>query len=77
MKEENPDIVLADERHGKIMPGFDTGNSPSELMSVDIDDKIVVHTTSAGTQGIANAKATAEYIKKCDDGIDYMERIDL
>ncbi len=77
-KEENPDIVLAGERHGKIMPGFDTGNSPSELMSVDVKDKIVVHTTSAGTQGIANAKnadeilgaslvnakATAEYIKK-------------
>ena len=78
LKEENPDIILAGERHGKIMPGFDTGNSPSELMSVDVKDKIVVHTTSAGTHGIANAKnadeilgaslvnakATADYIKK-------------
>lgn len=78
LKEENPDVVLAGERHGKIMPGFDTGNSPSELMSIDVKDKIVVHTTSAGTQGIANAKnadeilggslvnvkAIAEYIKK-------------
>lgn len=77
LKEENPSIILAGERHGKIMPGFDTGNSPSELMSVDVEDKIVVHTTSAGTQGIANAKnadeilggslvnakAVAEYIK--------------
>ena len=78
LKEKNPDVVLAGERHGKIMPGFDTGNSPSELMSVDVKDKVVVHTTSAGTQGIANAKnadeilggsllnakAIAEYIKK-------------
>lgn len=78
LKEENSSIILAGERHGKIMPGFDTGNSPSELMSVDVEDKIVVHTTSAGTQGIANAKnadeilggslvnakAVAEYIKK-------------
>lgn len=78
LKEENPDVILAGERHGAIMPGFDTGNSPSELMSVDVKDKVVVHTTSAGTQGIANAKnadeilggsllnakAIAEYIKK-------------
>lgn len=78
LKEKNPDIVLAGERHGKIMPGFDTGNSPSELMSIDLKDKIIVHTTSAGTQGIANAKnadeilggslvnakAIAEYIKR-------------
>lgn len=78
LKEKNPDVVLAGERHGKIMPGFDIGNSPSELMSVDVKDKVVVHTTSAGTQGIANAKnadeilggsllnakAIAEYIKK-------------
>ena len=78
LKEENPDAVLAGERHGKILPGFDTGNSPSQLSLVDVKGKTVVHTTSAGTQGIANAlyadeilggsllnaRATAEYIRK-------------
>lgn len=78
LKEENPDMILAGERHGKILPGFDVGNSPSELMRLDAKGKTVVHTTSAGTQGIANAvnadeilgcslvtaKATAEYIKR-------------
>lgn len=78
LKEENPDMVLAGERHGKILPGFDVGNSPSELSKIDINGKTIVHTTSAGTQGIANAKdadeiiggslvtarAVAEYIKK-------------
>jgi len=78
LKEENPDMILAGERHGKILPGFDVGNSPSELVKLDCKGKTVVHTTSAGTQGIANAKdadvilggcllnarATAEYIKK-------------
>ncbi len=78
LKEENPDIILAGERHGKILPGFDTGNSPSELSKLDLTGKTVVHTTSAGTQGIANAinaseilgaslvnaSATAEYIKQ-------------
>lgn len=77
LKSENPDFILAGERNGKILPGFDTGNAPSELWRLDINGKTVVHTTSAGTQGIANAenadeilgaslvnaKATAEYIK--------------
>ena len=78
LKEENPDMILAGERHGKILPGFDVGNSPWELSKMDIKGKTVVHTTSAGTQGIANAvnaseiiggslvtaRAVAEYIKK-------------
>ncbi len=78
LKEENPEMILAGERHGKILPGFDVGNSPSELMCLDAKGKTVVHTTSAGTQGIANAvnadeilggslvnaKATAEYIRR-------------
>jgi 2-phosphosulfolactate phosphatase len=78
LKAENPEFILAGERNGKILPGFDTGNAPSELWRLDIKGKTVVHTTSAGTQGIAsaenaeeilgaslvNAKATAEYIKR-------------
>lgn len=78
MKKADPTIILAGERHGKIMPGFDTGNSPSQLASIDFRGKTVVHTTSAGTQGIANAegaseilgcglvnaRATAEYIRR-------------
>ena len=59
LKAENPEIVLAGERGGKIMPGFDLGNSPSELQSVDVSGKTVVHTTSAGTQGIALVKKTS------------------
>ena len=78
LKKEHPEFVLAGERQGKILPSFDTGNSPSQLAGVDVMGKTVVHTTSAGTQGIANAvhadeilgaslvnaKATADYIRK-------------
>ncbi len=78
LKEENPETLLVGERHGAMLPGFDVGNSPSVLAKMDIAGKTVVHTTSAGTQGIANAvnateilgcsllnaKATAEYIRK-------------
>ena len=78
LKAQDPTAILAGERGGKIMPGFDVGNSPSELLKLDCAGKTVVHTTSAGTQGIANAvnageilgcglvnaAATAEYIRK-------------
>ncbi len=78
LKEENPDMILAGERYGKILPGFDIGNSPCELSDLQLIGKTVIHTTSAGTQGIANAKgareilgcslvnakATAKYIKQ-------------
>ena len=78
LKEQDPTVILAGERHGKILPGFDTGNAPSELAALEVAGRAVVHTTSAGTQGIANAtgateilgaslvnaKATAEYIRR-------------
>lgn len=77
LKEENPDVILAGERRGVMLPGFDMGNSPAQAEKLDVDGKTVVHTTSAGTQGIANAihadeilggslvtaRAIAEYIR--------------
>lgn len=76
-KEKNPECILIGERHGKILPGFDYGNSPSQIENIDFTGKTIIHTTSAGTQGIANAinakeiltgslvnaKAIAKYIK--------------
>lgn len=55
-KREHPEVILIGERHGKKCKGFDYGNSPSEIEHVDFAGKTVIHTTSAGTQGIANAK---------------------
>lgn len=76
LKREDPRLILAGERHGRMLPGFDTGNSPSALGALDFKGRAVIHTTSAGTQGIVNAaradeilcaglvtaKATARYI---------------
>lgn len=78
LKAENPDFLLVGERGGKMLPGFDAGNSPSQLNGIDVQGKTVVHTTSAGTQGLegarnadrifggalVNAAATAEYLKR-------------
>lgn len=77
-KQAHPDAVLCGERKGIIVDGFDYGNSPSQIEHVDFTGKTVIHTTSAGTQGIANAadaeeiiggnlvsaKAIAQYIKQ-------------
>ncbi len=65
LKEEHREIVLAGEREGKILPGFDLGNSPAELLGMDVAGKTVVHTTSAGTQGIANACGADEILGGC------------
>ena len=78
LKKLNPDNVLIGERKGKKGEGFDFGNSPSNISREIIEGKTIVHTTSAGTQGIANAihadeiitgslvnaKAIAKYIKE-------------
>lgn len=77
LKRSHPEYILCGERHGKILPGFDCGNSPYENQTMAVAGKTIIHTTSAGTQGIvnaiyaseilgcclANARATAEYIK--------------
>ena len=54
--------LLCGEREGIMVEGFDFGNSPSQLENVDLTGKTVVHTTSAGTQGIANAKNADEIL---------------
>ncbi|MCD8036247.1 MAG: 2-phosphosulfolactate phosphatase [Clostridiales bacterium] len=57
---KNP--VLVGERNEVIVPGFDYGNSPANIEHVDFTGKNVIHTTSAGTQGIVNAVNADEII---------------
>lgn len=49
-----PDAWLAGESGGAPLPGFDLGNSPTEVATTDLAlaDAEVVHRTSAGTQGL-------------------------
>ena len=42
--------------------GFDFGNSPSAAEKIDVRGKRIIHTTSAGTQGIVNAVHAEEII---------------
>ncbi len=79
-REKDPDCVLVGERQGRKIEGCDLGNSPSSIIPEQIRGKRIIHTTSAGTQGLANAvhadvlltgsfvnaKAIAEYIRQQD-----------
>lgn len=62
MKAKEPEVVTIGERHERKCPGFDYGNSPTHIEKVDFRDKVVVHTTSSGTQGIALATNADEIL---------------
>ena len=61
-KKENNNYILIGERNGIKLPKFDYGNSPSQIEKVDFTNKVVVHTTSCGTQGIVNSMNAKEII---------------
>ncbi len=62
LKKENNEYILIGERDGIKLPGFDYGNSPSQIEKVNFTNKVVVHTTSCGTQGIVNSINAEEII---------------
>ena len=61
-REKDPGCVLIGERHGRKLDGFDFGNSPSTVVPELIQGRRVIHTTSAGTQGVANAVHAEEIL---------------
>ena len=61
-KRRDPSVILVGERKGVKLPGFDYGNCPTEFEGVDFTGKTVYHTTSAGTQGVANAANASEIL---------------
>jgi 2-phosphosulfolactate phosphatase len=62
LQKKFPGALLVGERNEQKPDGFDFGNSPSHLLEADIKGKIMVHTTSSGTQGIVNARKADEII---------------
>lgn len=55
LKSEYKNSVLVGERDEKKIEGFDFGNSPTEIIKADLTGITVIHTTTAGTQGLINA----------------------
>lgn len=59
---EQHQAALIGERDCIKVEGFDFGNSPTEIEKVDFGSKALVHTTSAGTQGLIAASGADEII---------------
>lgn len=60
-KAEHPGWILVAERDGKPVDGADFGNSPSEILAAKLAGRTLIHTTSAGTQGL-NAARDADLV---------------
>ena len=55
-KATQPHWLLVGERFARKLPGFDHGNSPSEIAGLDLTGRTLIHTTHAGTQGLMAAQ---------------------
>ena len=62
LKQDHPDWLLIGERHARPLPGFDCGNSPTELERFALAGRTLIHTTHSGTQGLAAATEADEAI---------------
>jgi len=64
-KSRDPDVVLAGEVNEQLIPGFDLGNSPSEVLYKRDElfaGKTVVQRTTAGVIGVLGAVSNAEEV---------------
>ena len=70
--------LLAGEVGGRLIPGFDMSNSPSQMAAANVRGRLIIQRTGAGTQGavgasqatrllvgaLVNARATAAYARQ-------------
>lgn len=56
-KAADPDLLAMGEDHGRRPAGFDLSNSPVEVAAADLDGRVLVQRTSAGTRGVVAARS--------------------
>jgi len=62
-KNHDHTVLLVGEDKGIKIPGFDIGNSPSEIIHrLDLSGRKVVHRSSTGTQGLVTAQDAKQVI---------------
>lgn len=62
LKAKYPDALLAGERYARRLPGFDCGNSPAEVLAANPKNRLIIHTTHAGTQGLMAASRVVSHV---------------
>lgn len=55
-------ILLCGEREGKIVPGFDLGNSPMEYTAKRVKNQSLIFTTSNGTAALVKAQRAGRVV---------------
>jgi 2-phosphosulfolactate phosphatase len=65
LKARNPEAVLAGERGGEPLPGFDLGNSPQDFTRKRIKRRRVILTTTNGTQALAACVGARHVVAAC------------
>jgi 2-phosphosulfolactate phosphatase len=75
LREREPLALLAGEVNGRQIPGFNFSNSPAEMARTQVEGRLIIQRTGAGTRGavsainahrllvcsLVNARATATY----------------
>jgi len=54
--------LLGGERNGRIVPGFDLGNSPSEYAASRVQGKSIIFSSTNGSQAMVKARYAAELV---------------
>ena len=62
IREREPSAFLTGEVDGRPIDGFDVGNSPSKIVDLDLNGRLVVQRSSSGTQGVVAAVACDEIV---------------
>jgi len=56
-KHANPGVLAMGEDRGRRAAGFDFANSPVEVAAADLDGRVLVQRTTAGTNGVVAARS--------------------
>lgn len=60
LKREHPEYIVAGERLGMKVPGFDMQNSPQDALDHDLEGKVVVFTSTNGTMVLKRISSTGK-----------------
>jgi len=64
-KAQNPEAILAGERGGVPLEGFDLGNSPRDFLRKRVKNRLVILTTTNGTQALAACVGARAVLAAC------------
>jgi 2-phosphosulfolactate phosphatase len=64
-KAQNPEAILAGERGGVPLEGFDLGNSPEDFLRKRVNNRLIILTTTNGTQALAACLGARAVMTAC------------